>query len=151
MTFLKSLMKTEKKHAIILEVLFILYLLFNVTLPLSLANFFTTKIGVIIAVLLAISMFSAGLIAGILALLVAYTTIKRANLQSSGVFPNGGAEEIKMEMLNNYNKVPKTLEEEVVDNMAPIVKDSGNGDPASYKPVLNPTNDSAPINYTGVI
>ena len=71
MTFLKSLIKTEKKHAIILEVLFILYLLFNVTLPMSLANFFTTKVGVIIIMLLAISMFSAGLIAGILALLVA--------------------------------------------------------------------------------
>ena len=94
-------------------------------------------------------MFSASFIAGILALLVAFTLIKRSSGLLGGSLYNQNAEEIKMQVLNQYNQTPETLEQEVISNMAPIIKTPG--DQASYKPVLNPVDGGAPINYEGVI
>jgi len=149
MSFLKDLMKREKKHALVLEILFVLYLLFNVNLPLPIANLIDTDIGKLVILLLAFTMFSASFIAGILALLVAFTLIKRSSGLLGGSLYNQNAEEIKMQVLNQYNETPETLEQEVISNMAPIIKTPG--DQPSYKPVLNPVDGGAPINYEGVI
>ena len=54
MSFLKDLMKREKKHALVLEILFVVYLLFNVNLPLPIANLIDTDIGKLVILLLAL-------------------------------------------------------------------------------------------------
>ena len=72
----------------------------------------------------ALSMFAAaGPIAGILALLAAHTLIKTASKLVVRCKEN--QQEIKTKMLKQYNDFPKTLEEEVVADMAPIVRNDG--------------------------
>ena len=152
MKFLKDLMKAEKKHSLVLELLFVIYIMFDIETPLEVAKLVDSPMGNVVVVLLALSMFAAaGPIAGILALLAAHTLIKRSTLQTGGVLlqSENKAEEIKMDMLNKFNDFPKTLEEEVVAEMAPIVRNDGSQ--GEFKPVLNDLNDAAPVDYEGVI
>ena len=152
MKFLKDLMKAEKQHSLVLELLFVIYIMFDIETPIELAKLVDTTTGNIVVVLLALTLFAAaGPIAGIIGLLAAHTLIKRSNLRTGGILlqSENHAEEIKMEMLEKYNDFPKTLEEEVVSDMAPIVRNDGSqGD---FKPVLSDLNDAAPIDYEGVI
>jgi hypothetical protein len=152
MKFVKDLMKAEKKHSLVLELLFVIYIMFDIDTPFELAKLVDTQFGNIVVALLGLTMFAAaGPIAGILGLLAAYTLIKRSSLKTGGVLlqSENKAEEIKMDMLNQFNDFPKSLEEEVVADMAPIVRSDGSqGD---FKPVLDDLNDAAPVDYDGVI
>jgi hypothetical protein len=152
MKFFKDLMKAEKKHSLVLELLFVIYIIFDIDTPLELAKLVDTQLGNVVVALLGLTMFAAaGPIAGILGLLVAYTLIKRSSLKTGGVLlqSENKAEEIKMDMLKKFNDFPKSLEEEVVADMAPIVRSDGSqGD---FKPVLDDLNDAAPVDYDGVI
>jgi hypothetical protein len=153
MKYLRSLIKTERKHSIVLELLFTIYILFNIQTPYSLAKIIDTTLGNIFVVVLALTMFAAaGPIAGILALLASYSLINRSARATGGVYRHdeNEAEELKMKMLEQYNEFPKTLEEEVVSDMAPIVRNDDDMQ-AVYKPVLNDLSDAAPIDYEGVI
>ena len=152
MKYIKSLLNAEKKHSIVLEVLFLIYVLFNIQTPLVLAKLVDTTIGNVVVVVLALTVFAAaGPIAGILALLASYSLINRSARATGGAYRQDEteAEEIKMKMLEQYNEFPKTLEEEVVSDMAPIIRNDG-GVQADYKPVLNNLNDAAPIDYAGI-
>ena len=152
MKFVKDLMKAEKKHSLVLELLFVIYIMFNIDTPIELAKLVDTQLGNIVVALLGLTMFAAaGPIAGILGLLAAYTLIKRSSLKTGGVLlqSENKAEEIKMDMLNQFNDFPKSLEEEVVADMAPIVRSDGSQ--GSFKPVLDNLNDAAPVDYDGVI
>lgn len=147
----KKLVKEEKTHFLILELLFILYILFDIETPLWMAKNVDTPIGNITVVLIAITMFAHGSIAGILALLAAYTLIQRSSQLTGGIYnqTSDKSEELKMQMLETYNDVSYTLEEDVISTMAPIkVTDTTN---APYKPVLNSLSGAAPIDYNGVI
>jgi hypothetical protein len=151
MNLFKKILKTEKAHAIVLEVIFIIYILFNFDTPDMVANFVDTSSGKLLVVLLALSMFVAGPIAGILAALAGYTLITRSTIVTGSSFKYADeAEEIKMQHLQSYNENVKTLEEEMVSDMAPIVRAPCSGK-ASYKPVLDNLNDAAPIDYEGVV
>lgn len=150
MKFIGNVLKSEKSHSVVLEVLFVIYILFDIQTPKPLADFVDTSSGKLLVVLVALSMFvAAGPIAGSLALLAGYTLISRS--RNSFKYTDG-AEEIKMQTLKsyNYNPNPTTLEEEVVADMAPIVRAPCTGRP-SYKPVLDKLNDAAPIHYQGVV
>ena len=152
MKFLKDLMKAEKKHSLVLELLFVIYIIFDIDTPLEVAKLVDTQLGNAMVMLIGLSMFAAaGPIAGILGLLAAYTLIKRSNLKTGGILlqSENKAEEIKMKMLKKFNDFPKTLEEEVVADMAPIVRNDGSQ--GKFKPVLGDLNDAAPIDYDGVI
>lgn len=151
MKFIENILKSEKSHSVILEVLFVIYILFDIQTPKPFADFVDTSSGKLLVVLVALSMFvAAGPIAGILALLAGYTLIKRSSKNSFKY--TDGAEEIKMQKLKSYNDNPNTttLEEEVVADMAPIVRAPCTGR-ATYKPVLDKLNDAAPIHYQGVV
>jgi len=54
-----------------------------------------------------------------------------------------------MQMLDQYKDYSKTLEEEVVASMAPIVQ-TGNQN-FTFKPVLDDLQNAAPVDYEGVI
>lgn len=152
MKFLKDLMKTEKKHSLVLELLFVIYIIFDIDTPLEVAKHVDTQLGNVLVMLLGLSMFAAaGPIAGILGLLAAYTLIKRSNIKTGGILlqSENKAEDIKMKMLKKFNDFPKTLEEEVVSDMAPIVRNDGSQ--GNFKPLLGDLNNAAPIDYDGVI
>jgi hypothetical protein len=90
-------------------------------------------------------------LAGVLALLAGYTLLQRASVASGNayIYQENKAEEIKMKMLDQYKDYSKTLEEEVVASMAPIVQ-TGNQN-FTFKPVLDDLQNAAPVDYEGVI
>lgn len=146
MKALKNLLKAEKAYSLFLEVLFVIYILFQFDTPDSVANFVDTSTGKLLIVMLALTMFAAaGPIAGILAVLAGYTLITRSSIVTGSSFKySDSMEEIKMQNLQSYNETQKTLEEEVISDMAPIVRAPCSGR-ASYKPVLDKSSDASPI------
>jgi hypothetical protein len=59
-------------------------------------------------------------------------------------------EELKSQHLSAFNQFPVTLEEEVVQKMAPLQSGPAMG-PKTFTPVLDELHDAASINYTGVV
>ena len=149
MKYIKGLIKSEGTPSIVLDLLFIMYILFDIETPTALAKLVDTPVGNIMTVLFAVSMFAvSGPIAGVLALLAAYTMITRSSRATGSVFKQleHEAEEIKMQMFNQYNSNPTTLEEDVITDMSPIIRDDG-GMNADFKPVLGNLNNASPIDY----
>lgn len=146
MKAIKNLLKSENPYSMVIEVLFLVYILFNFNTPTSLAYFVDTSTGKFLIIILALIMFGVSTIAGILAIFAGYTLITRSsNVTGSSFKYSDSAEEIKMQNLNSYNENHKTLEEEVISDMVPIVRAPCSG-PASYKPVLDKLNEASPIN-----
>ena len=150
MNLLKEL--TSKKHEAVVMMLMALYVIFPIETPMALAKMIDTEMGKVVVYVAALSMFAHSLEFGILSLLVAYTLVKRSSVMTGSNYMKGSekAEEIKMDILEKYNSFPKTLEEQVVENMAPLVIHDAAPN-VDYKPVLSKLNDAAPINYDGVI
>ena len=150
MNLLKEL--TSKKHEAVVMMLMALYVIFPIETPMALAKMIDTEMGKVVVYVAALSMFAHSLEFGILSLLVAYTLVKRSRVMTGSNYMKESekAEEIKMEILEKYNAFPKTLEEQVVENMAPLVIHDAAPN-VDYKPVLSKLNDAAPINYDGVI
>ena len=150
MNLLKEL--TSKKHEAVVMMLMALYVIFPIETPMALAKMIDSEMGKVVVYVAALSMFAHSLEFGILSLLVAYTLVKRSSVMTGSNYMKGSekAEEIKMEILEKYNAFPKTLEEQVVENMAPLVIHDAAPN-VDYKPVLSKLNDAAPINYDGVI
>lgn len=147
---LKPLIKFEHAHKRVLELLFVLYIVFNIETPMRLAKLVDTPIGNAVVAVLALTMFAAGgPVAGILALIAAHTLIKRSSEATGTIYLQGAerAEEIKKDILDSYNSFPKTLEEEVVSQMAPLV--AGGNPKSDVKPILNKIDGAAPIDYQG--
>lgn len=153
MKYLKELLKSEKPHTLVLEALFSLYILFDIETPVALAKLVDTTIGNVVLILFALSLFAvAGPTVGVLALIAAYSLIKRSSRATGSLYrqPEHEAEEIKMQMLREYNSFPRTLEEDVITDMSPIIRDDG-GMNADYKPVLGNLNNASPIDYDSSI
>lgn len=151
MKYLKELTKLEQRPEMFLDSLFIIYVLFDIDTPNSLANLVDNTAGKTVVVLLALSMFIVtGPITGVLALLVAYTLIKRSSHSTGSIFKQieHEGEEIKMQLFNkfNSNSKSKTLEEDVITDMAPIIRNE-RGMNAEFKPVLGKLNNASPIDY----
>lgn len=143
---------TSKKHEAVVMMLMALYVIFPIETPMGIAKMIDSEMGKIVVYVAALSMFAHSLEFGILSLLVAYMLVKRSSEMTGTNYMKSseGAEEIKVEMLKKYNAFPKTLEEQVVENMAPLVVHAPRSD-LDYKPTLSGLNDAAPINYEGVI
>ena len=147
MKYLKELLKTEKSHVLVLDALFSLYILVDIDTPVALAKLVDNTIGNVVVMLFALTIFYlAGPVVGVLAVLAAYSLIKRSSRATGTLYrqPEYEAEEIKMKMLSEYNSFPRTLEEDVITEMSPIIRDDG-GMNADYKPVLGNLNNASPI------
>ena len=152
MNIFKNLFETKNLNQLILVILFIIYLIFRVRMPLPVANIIDNVYSkIIIAILALILLAYSNPILGILGLLVAYELIKRSAMQSgnSALDKYYPTEEKKWSPFSATNQFPYTLEQEVVKNMAPVVNPANNK--ALYSPVLDNLYDAAPINYNGVI
>tara|TARA_B100000902_G_C27302585_1_gene913674 strand:+ start:1910 stop:2368 length:459 start_codon:yes stop_codon:yes gene_type:complete len=148
----KKLIKADKRHEILLAVVFVIYIILNVKTPPPLAQFIDSPLGYIIVAVVALSIFgSTNFVVGILAFIVAYELIRRSNAASNSVVKKYVPSENKKVMdFSKYNDFPVTLEEEVVAKMAPLVKHDSSSN-INYKPILDNTHDAASINYQGVI
>jgi hypothetical protein len=59
-------------------------------------------------------------------------------------------ENVKNQHLSAFNQFPVTLEEEVVQKMAPLQSGPAMG-PKTFTPILDDLHDAANVNYTGVV
>lgn len=150
---MKKILNVENTPVLILEVLFVLYILIDVGTPVALAKMVDNTIGKITIMMFVLSIFyAAGPIVGILAMFAAYSIITRASRATGSIYkqPEYEAEEIKMKFLREHNSTPKTLEEDVITEMSPIIRDEG-GMTADYKPVLGNLNNAASLDNMGLL
>ena len=153
MTQVLNKIKGETHEHTILILLLIIYILFDVTLPMFMVQIIDTDVGKAFLYLMSIYMFiNVNKVVGVLAFITAYTMIDRAGKQT-GTFAIRNylpSEEKKVLDFSKFNEYPYTLEEEEVARMAPIVmNETATG--SNYKPVLDSLHDAAPTDYEGVI
>jgi len=150
---LNDLLKAEKRHQLMLGVVFVIYILMNVKTPRTLAELVDNLYGNIVVVVIALSVFTqSNPVVGILAMVAAYELIKRSNVGTGNHAIRNylPSDKSKVMDFSRYNDFPVTLEEQVVKKMAPLVKHDAPPN-SNYKPVLNALHDASPINYEGVI
>jgi len=148
-----SLFKKEHMGELILAILFIIYLIMGYRTPDSVANAVDSIPGKIVIFLIVIYLFMyANCILAILALFVAFDLMRRSSMTMStglGALQKYAPSEVKkMSQFTAYNQFPYTLEQEIVKQMAPIVRSGTSMTPASYKPMLEDLHDASPLNGT---
>jgi hypothetical protein len=137
--------KVEKREHLIFVVLLIIYILLDIKLPTIAVSAVDNIYGKIMLYLLALYIFLyVNKVAGVLAIIAAYTMISRASKQS-GTFAVRNylpSEESKVLDFAKYNDFPYTLEEEEVARMAPLVRNETSTG-SDYKPVLDALHDAS--------
>lgn len=136
---LTNLLLKENKYQLVLVILFILYILLDVKTPENLAYLFDNMYGQLFLILGALAIFlNSHPVVGVLGFFVAYEIIRRSSV-STGTYAMEQympTEEKKSDEMQEMNTYKKTVEEEVIDNMIPLVGPPDNTVP-SYKPVLD--------------
>ena len=143
----QELFKKQNQHHLVLLVIFILYIIMNIQTPYALANIIDTFYGNIAVVLIVIALFTyLNPIVGVVALFAAYELIKRSSVAtgSAAVSRYLPSEIKKGKHLSAFNQFPITLEEEIVNQMAPLVETSGPNH-LHYKPASNDTHGAMDV------
>lgn len=154
MLSLKSLVRAEKRHELILAVLLFVYALFDLPTPEGLAKLVDTTIGNVVVVVLALSLFGTGNpLLGVLGVVAADALIKRSSDRGSSDKEKQSAPFINItndddnNTYGNYSGnvgfLAPTLEEDMVSKMAPLVTHEGAG--IDYQPHM-PYSDAASLN-----
>ena len=136
---LRNLLLKENRYKLVLVVLFIIYILLDIKTPENLAYLFDNMYGQIFLILGALALFlNSHPVVGVLGFFVAYEIIRRSSISTGtyGMEQYMPTEEKKSAELQQMNTYTKSVEEEVIDNMIPLVGPSDNTTP-SYKPVLD--------------
>lgn len=142
-----KIFKGLKTHEILTLVIFVIYSIIEFKTPKHLAGLVDTLYGNIFVVVFAIVFFiQSKPIVGILSLVVAYIFIKRSSIETGthAIRNNIPSESKKLKDFEKYNEFPRTLEEEVVGKMAPLVGPSSNGN-VKYRSVLNYTHNASEL------
>jgi hypothetical protein len=162
---------TEKPSQLILGIIFIFYILLNIQTPAFLATLVDSFVGKVVVVLIASIIFmTTNPVVGVLGFVVAYQLIKTASVTTGAYamkhyLPSEESKAREMQSFNSnafanaqgsytgtnagangdaYNKQKNsgTLEEEMVEKMAPLII-SGAASTLDYKPVLDGQNGAA--------
>ena len=143
--FLKSLMKD--KHHLILTLLLSVFILFDIKVPLVLAELVDNPIGKIVVAVLSLCLLSLNALAGVVGLIAAYVLIQRSG-DTTGTIATENylpTEEQKSSHLSAMNQFPVTVEEEVISKMLPSTNQRDMTQP-EFKPVLDDNHDAAASN-----
>lgn len=158
MDTLRTLMRQEKQHELVIFVLLVLYIVFTPSVPPGLAEYAESVYGQIFIVILAITLFlSTNPVVGILAFFAAYEFIRRSTHVTGsafGVETFSPTERKKADDMTAMNPSPsQTLEEELVQKLVPITPNSdiGSTDGGSFQPVLGPLYGATEPDYDGVM
>ena len=143
--FLKSLMKD--KHHLVLTALLSIFILFDIKVPLVLADLVDNPVGKIVVAVLSLCLLSVNALAGVVGLIAAYVLIQRSGdatgtIATQNYLPN---EEKKSTHLSAMNQFPVTVEEEVISKMLPSTNQR-DLTPPEFKPVLDDNHDAAASN-----
>ena len=143
--FLNSLMKD--KHHLILTLLLSIFILFDIKVPLVLAELVDNPIGKILVAVLSLCLLSTNALAGVVGLIAAYVLIQRS-ADSTGTAAEKNylpSEAKKSSHLSAMNQFPITVEEEVISKMLPSTNTRDLTTP-EFKPVLDDNHEAATTN-----
>lgn len=137
----------------LLFILFVLYIIFNIQTPEPIASIVDSTLGYVIIIglfaLMAVNLLPVVTLVGIFAIYLLFkrSSISTGSLAMTKFLPT---ENVKSQYLSAFNQFPVTLEEEVVQQMAPLQSGPSMG-PKSFSPILNDLHDAANVNYNGVV
>lgn len=144
-----SLVKKEHTGELVLVILFIIYLIMGYKTPEPFANLIDSVGGKIVIFIVVIYLFLyTNSILAVLALFVAFELIRRSSsseTHSETIKKYTPSEEKKTSQFTAFNQFPYTLEQEVVNKMAPILKSGSSLHPPTYKPLLDNLHDASPL------
>jgi hypothetical protein len=149
MSSFSSLFKKEHRGELVLTIILIIYLILGLKTPQPLAFLVDNMVGKIMIFVIVIYMFLyKNPILAILSLFVAFDLMRRS---SSSMFNSVmqtyiPSEYNKMGQFTAFNQFPYTLEQEVVNKMAPIVQSGFVLNKASYRPMLDNLHDASYVN-----
>lgn len=132
----------------LLFILFVIYIIFNIPTPEPIATMIDSTFGyVVIIVLFAFMAVNLNPLVTLVGIFAIYLLFKRSSI-STGSFAMTKflpSENIKTQHLSAFNQFPVTLEEEVVQRMAPLQPGPAMG-PKSFTPVLNDLHNATNVN-----
>ena len=131
-----------------LLILFSIYLILGLRIPVPVANIIDSIPGKITIGFAVIALFiCAHPVVAILSLFVAFDLLRRASLASGkSAIANYSPSEInKAAQLTAFNQFPYTLEQQMVKEMAPIPQSGNALSNATYKPMLEKQHHAASI------
>jgi len=137
----------------LLFILFVLYIIFNIQTPEPIASIVDSTLGYVIIIglfaLMAVNLHPVVTLVGVFAIYLLFkrSSISTGSLAMTKFLPT---ENVKSQYLSAFNQFPVTLEEEVVQQMAPLQSGPSMG-PKSFSPILNDLHDAANVNYNGVV
>jgi hypothetical protein len=137
----------------LLFILFVIYIIFNIQTPEPLANIIDSTLGYVIIIALfafmAVNLHPLVTLVGIFAIYLLFkrSSIATGSLAMTKFLPT---ENVKSQHLSAFNQFPVTLEEEVVQKMAPLQSGPSMG-AKSFSPILNDLHDAANVDYMGVV
>lgn len=137
----------------ILTVLLAAFIFTGVHIPQELATAVDSSAGAVVVIVIALAAFlNTNIIVGVLSLVAAYELLRRSRApdEIGSVANNIPSEAGKTSDFEKYNAFPHTLEQEMVQKMAPLVKHPP-APGAHYQPTLTPQNSAAPLGYTGIV
>jgi len=139
--FLNSL--TRDKHSLVLSLLLSCFIIFDVEIPLVLAEIVDNPLGKIGVSALALCILSQNTLLGVMSIIAAYVLIQRSEGKtgSYGVRNYVPNEHKKLGHLNAMNQFPTSLEEEVINTMLPMNRNIDLRQP-EFKPVLADNHDA---------
>lgn len=147
---LKDLYKLENQYQVVLAVMFVIYLMTNMNLPYGVTQVINTPVGTGVIIVLALTLlYHSHPVVGVLGLLVAYQMIRVSgrtspNLITNNLQPSFSNKSQKIQDMQPPRK--KTLEEEAVENMVPLVRSTPESKaPSPYLPVLDSTHGASEL------
>ena len=150
MEYLKDLMEKKNMPQLLLLVVFLAYLILGFRTPAGIAGIIDSTVGKFVIVIATIAMFAyMNPIVAVIGVVVAYELIRRTSVETGSAameylgVTNQGLEQ-KWSPYTETNQFPYTLEQEIVEKMAPI-RYNTEPEPAVYKPVLEDVYDASPI------
>jgi len=142
--------RSLSKYEAILLILFIIYLIFDIQPPDAFAAVVDTPIGMVLVLLLTLMNFMrSNVILGVVGLFVAYEVVRRSARVNNRVpmeiyTPSQMNKDIELVQMNPPQD--KSLEEEMVDKMAPVGKSSMiTFTMSEYKPIATETHNASTI------
>jgi len=154
MDYLSDLFKKENMGQVILVILFLIYIIVGYKTPTGLATLVDNTLGQLVVVAIALALLTCcNPILGVLGLLVAFLLIHRSSIATGTAALNTyyPTEQKKFSELTAYNQFPYTLEQEVVNKMAPINHTEDPNAAANFMPILDNIHDAAAVGYAGII
>jgi len=144
----KKLLKSNKRHELVLGVILLIYIIFQIDTPQALALHINSVYGTIFVVVVALSLFATvNPIVAIVGILAAIELLRRSKMRivNGELTKQLPTEDRKTFDVMSQNQFPMTLEEEIVKNRAPLVSKMSVSAAASYKPVLEDDNNATLI------